>query len=210
MNFTVQAKPPGNSPNGFYPHQFIIIPFLIFRSTLCTVFCTTTKESAWDFNVNREDTSEIYTREVFDALLMRFEEPDSRNRWDSPLFSVTPEEKLNYEEIYNVLYERKPPSANQSTQNAPSQSTNYLFELDKMTQDIVAEIIQARKLGAPGPIKIKNSTDTIKISLDINASQLNKMRRQYLNFSRNHLDVTSDPKKVPTLFVQYINSVLSD
>ena len=141
---------------------------------------------------------------------MRFEEPISTNRWDSPLFAVTPDDRLNMEEIYNVLYEKKPPSANQSTQNPPTQSTNYLYELDKLTQDIVAEITLARKLGAAGPVKIKNSSDTVNISPDINASQLNRMRRQYLNYSKQHLDTAGDLNKAPSLFVQYLNSVLCD
>lgn len=141
---------------------------------------------------------------------MRFEEPISTNRWDSPLFAVTPEDQLNMDDIYNSLYEKKPPSANQSTQNPPTQSTNYLFELDKITQDIVSEITTARKLGALGPVKVKNSTETVNISRDINASQLNRMRRQYLNYSKQHLDTAGDLIKTPSLFVQYLNSVLSD
>lgn len=141
---------------------------------------------------------------------MRFEEPISTNRWDAPLFAVLPGEELPMEDIYRSLFEKKPPSANQSTQNPPTQSTNYLFELDRITQDIVAEITSARKLGAIGPVKIKNSSDTVNISPDINASQLNRMRRQYLNYSKQHLDTAGDLIKAPSLFVQYLNSVLSD
>lgn len=141
---------------------------------------------------------------------MRFEEPISTNRWDSPLFAVTPEEQLKMEEIFCALYEKKPPTANQSTQNPPTQPTNYLFELDRITQDIVGEITAARKLGALGAVKIKNSNEPVTISADINASQLNRMRRQYLNYSKQHLDTAGDLKKAPGLFVQYLNSVLND
>lgn len=141
---------------------------------------------------------------------MRFEEPISTNRWDSPLFAVTPDDKLNFEELYEALYERKPPQANQSTQNPPTQDTNFLFELDKLTQEIVAEIVGARKIGNIGAVKIKNSTEAVKIPSEINASQLNRMRRQYLNYSKLHLDTAGDLTKVPSLFVQYLNSVLSE
>lgn len=152
----------------------------------------------------------MYSREIFDALWMRFEEPISTNRWDSPLFAVTPNDRLNMEDIYSALYEKKPPQANQSTQHAPTQSTNYLYELDRLTQDIVSEITSARKLGSLGPVKIKNSTETVNISSDINGSQLNRMRRQYLNYSKQHIDTAGDLNKAPTLFVQYLNSVLSE
>ena len=138
---------------------------------------------------------------------MRFEEPISTNRWDSPLFAVTPEENLELDAIFSSLYEKKALKANRSTQNPPTQSTNYLFELDRITQEIVTEITSARKLGSIGPVKVKDSTETVNISPDINASQLNRMRRQYLNYSKQHLDTAGDLGKAPSLFVQYLNSM---
>lgn len=124
----------------------------------------------------------MFSRDIFDALWMRFEEPISTNRWDSPLFAVTPDDRLNMEDIHSALFEKKPPPANQSTQHAPTQSTNYLHQLDRITQDIVSEITAARKLGSIGSVKIKDATENVNISSDINASQLNRMRRQYLNY----------------------------
>lgn len=180
------------------------------RATQCTIHCAVTKEMGWKFNANREDKDEMYTKESYDALWLRFEEPISTNRWDSPLYAYTNEDKVNMEEIYEALYEKKAAKANQSTQNPPMQSTNYLFEIDKLTQDIVAEIVSARKLGATGDVKIKNSSDPVKIPAEINASQLNRMRRQYLNYSKLHLDTAGDLAKAPSLFVQYLNSVLND
>lgn len=138
---------------------------------------------------------------------MRFEEPVSTNRWDAPLFAVTPDDKLEMQQIFACLFEKKAAKMNQSTQNPPTQPTNYLFELDQITQEVVAEITTARKLGAVGPVKIKNSSDTVNISPDINASQLNRMRRQYLNYSKQHLDTAGDLIKAPSLFVQYLNSM---
>lgn len=183
---------------------------LNFRLTQATINVASTKEQSWTFNETRDEKNEIYTRETFDALWMRYEEPISTNRWDSPLFFVMPDDKLNMEELYNSLYEKKPPSANQSTQNPPTQSTNYLFELDRITQDIVNEINSARKLGSIGHVKIKNSTDPVMISPDVPSSQLNRLRRQYLNYSKNHLDTAGDLSKAPSLFVQYLNSFLSE
>ncbi|XP_036343643.1 protein KTI12 homolog [Rhagoletis pomonella] len=55
---------------------------------------------AWEFNQQRAgadvlddrvDNSNVpYTREIFDALCMRYEEPHGNCRWDSPLFVVFP------------------------------------------------------------------------------------------------------------------------
>lgn len=47
----------------------------------------------------------------------RFEEPNSNHRWDSPLFTVQPTDNLDLDAIYSVLFEKKPPPPNMSTQN---------------------------------------------------------------------------------------------
>jgi len=174
------------------------------------VFCAVTKDKSWEFNENRSDSELTYSREVFDALWLRFEEPISTNRWDAPLFTVTPEEQLAMEDINRALYENKPIRPNQSTQNPPTQSTNFLFELDRITNEIVAEVVSARKIGVLGPVKIANVTETVNVSSDINASQLNRTRRQFLNYSKQHLDTAGDLTKAPGMFVQYLNSVMSE
>ena len=51
----------------------------------------------------------------FDALVMRFEGPVAKNRWDSPLFSVAPSEALPCQAIYDALFHRKAPPPNLST-----------------------------------------------------------------------------------------------
>lgn len=51
----------------------------------------------------------------FDGLVMRFEAPVSKNRWDSPLFSIAPSDELPCQEIYDALFLRKAPPPNLST-----------------------------------------------------------------------------------------------
>lgn len=110
------------------------------RTTQCTVFCAISKDVAWTFNEKRtapdvlqaenKSNSETdtendqignglvpYTKDIFDALILRYEEPIANNRWDAPLFTVVPEMKLNLENVYSALYEKKPPPPNQATQN---------------------------------------------------------------------------------------------
>lgn len=53
----------------------------------------------------------------FDALVLRFEAPDSRNRWDSPLFTVLKDDPPPFQAISDALFKRKAPPANQSTQS---------------------------------------------------------------------------------------------
>ncbi|XP_078113087.1 protein KTI12 homolog isoform X2 [Sander vitreus] len=102
----------------------------------CLVYCLTSDEVSSAWNIDRE-AAEQYTQEIFDALVLRFEAPDSRNRWDSPLFTILKDDTLPYEAISDALFKRKAPPPNQSTQSQPLSSANFLYELDKITQDVL-------------------------------------------------------------------------
>ncbi|KAA8590116.1 hypothetical protein FQN60_014050 [Etheostoma spectabile] len=104
----------------------------------CLVYCLTSDEVSSTWNANRE-AAEQFTQEIFDALVLRFEAPDSRNRWDSPLFTILKDDALPYEAISDALFKRKAPPPNQSTQSQPLSSANFLYELDKITQDVLLE-----------------------------------------------------------------------
>jgi len=46
---------------------------------------------------------------------MRFEAPDSRNRWDSPVFTVNASDSVPFDQVHDMLYHRQPPPPNLST-----------------------------------------------------------------------------------------------
>lgn len=52
------------------------------------VHVATSVETCWQWNAQR--SGDTYGKGVFDDLAGRFERPDSRNRWDSPLFTAHP------------------------------------------------------------------------------------------------------------------------
>ncbi|XP_017462370.1 PREDICTED: protein KTI12 homolog, partial [Rhagoletis zephyria] len=138
------------------------------------------KARAWEFNQQRTvlddrvDNSNVpYTREIFDALCMRYEEPHGNCRWDSPSFVVFPDDALNLETIYGALYESKPLPPNQSTQNPPLSATNFLFELDKLTQPIIADALAARKIRNTGPVTVKGNQMKVEVPVAVNAIELN-------------------------------------
>jgi hypothetical protein len=53
----------------------------------------------------------------FDALVQRYEPPEGRNRWDAPLFELTPNDELPLEQIADYLANKRPPPPNKSTVN---------------------------------------------------------------------------------------------
>lgn len=46
----------------------------------CLVQCVVTPEQAWQWNTE-QPSEQQYSKETFDALVYRYESPDSRNRW---------------------------------------------------------------------------------------------------------------------------------
>ncbi|PIK56857.1 KTI12-like, chromatin associated [Apostichopus japonicus] len=102
----------------------------------CVVHCDVSHDDAREWNEGRPE-GERYNQDVFDALVMRFEPPVGKNRWDKPLFSLKKDEKVDFDAISSALFNTKPPARNMSTVSQPLSSTNFLHELDKKTQQIV-------------------------------------------------------------------------
>lgn len=67
---------------------------------------------------------------------MRFEEPNPLNRWDSPFFFLhgPSNNLLPYQEICEAIFNKKQQKANNSTQNPPLMSPDFVFEADKVIQ----------------------------------------------------------------------------
>ncbi|XP_022817082.1 protein KTI12 homolog [Spodoptera litura] len=187
------------------------------KSTQCTVYTIRNHDEAWEDNVKREsgeDSSSVpYTEEVFNALSrLRFEEPNSNNRWDSPLFTVQPTDEMNLEDVYKVLFEKKPPPPNMSTQNAPLTSTNFLYELDKVTQAISKQILEAKQLNMDGEVKFPDYPGCVLDAGNtqlVNPQKLLKLRRQFLTYAKmNHSN--EETSKIGRYFIQYLNKTLTD
>ncbi|KAG8236235.1 hypothetical protein J437_LFUL010988 [Ladona fulva] len=159
------------------------------KTTQCTVHSLLSAQTSWSWNKCR-DVNEKYTKEVFDALIMRFEPPDSRNRWDNPLFTVLPEDSLPILELTDSLFARKAPPPNKSTQ---------------------CEILSASKIGAEGDIKIEGcSIPFLCCSRNLSAPQLARFRRQFLAYTKMNPPRENEISSIPVLFVQFLNHRLSE
>lgn len=102
----------------------------------CLVVCDISPNRAWELNKNRTEHDK-YTKNTFDDLVMRYEEPNHSNRliiliwfkiitcfnygcvnrWDSPLINLQLDDTLPAEEIRKAIFEVAAPVPNQSTIN---------------------------------------------------------------------------------------------
>ncbi|XP_029188575.2 protein KTI12 homolog [Acropora millepora] len=174
------------------------------KTTHCVLHCDTPKETCQQWNMVKENR---YHDEILDALIMRFETPDSRNRWDSPLFVIQVDDVLPFDSIYEALINRVPPPPNQATQAQPLSATNFLYELDKTTQDIVTALLNSQSTFVPGDsVAVPGAQEKVILIRTANMSELRRLRRQFITYTKMH--PVEDTKKIANMFVQYLNSSL--
>ena len=78
--------------------------------------CIAPKNVAAERNSQREPERQ-YSEEILSALVLRYEDPMSNNRWDSPLFNFVNDQLDEIcDQINQALFERRAPRPNESTQ----------------------------------------------------------------------------------------------
>ncbi|XP_045483205.1 protein KTI12 homolog [Harmonia axyridis] len=175
------------------------------KATQCTIHAEINRQESWKINDSRNET-EKYTKEVYDALVLRYEEPDGNNRWDAPLFMIFPDQELDKDKIYSTLFDKEAPKPNKSTQNAPLSSTNFLYDLDQSTKKIVASIIKAKKQNLVGKVQIPEFENLYIDVSKVSIPDLSRLRRQYISYSKLN---PPNSQEISSLFVQYLNTSLT-
>jgi len=172
----------------------------------CVIQCGFPTQLCFKMNEQRTE-DERYTKEIFDALVMRFEEPDSRNRWDYPLFTVTTENELDLSAVYESLYNRTAKPPNQSTMPTPLNSVNFMHDMDQITQAVISEVMQIQNMSSVGDsIPISGTNDKILLLRTLNMAELRRIKRQFINYSKLH--PVEDIVKLKSMFVQFLNNSL--
>ena len=173
------------------------------KSTHCIVETTVEREEL----LRRSTIDGKYTEKTMQALIDRFEPPDSRNRWDQPHFLVH-NSQIPFDEINDSLYKRVAPLPNFSTQTQPLAGTNYLHKLDSTTKETINYIGRVQQEGNVGEIVIPGSKEKLTINRALTTAQLNKLRRQYITYTKMH--PVSNESQIVTMFIQYLNSNNAD
>ncbi|CAH8464386.1 unnamed protein product [Heterobilharzia americana] len=194
-----------------YKHQHIVL--------LSDVPAETSKE--WNSKINR------YPDGLLSDMISRFERPQSTQRWDNPLIIMEPhywgsptlicmESVISQlkQLLINVTKKIKP---NKSTQPTVVSSSNYLQNLEYVTQQIVDHILHKQALGSLSinlperfysahnqdiALKIKNP-DTIYTE-----GSLARLKRRYIAVQRLKFDQFNkipDNASIAANFIQFIS-----
>jgi protein KTI12 len=146
----------------------------------------------------------------FDELVSRYEEPEERNRWDSPLFTIIYDDKeIPAEKLWDAVILKKPPPPNKSTVSKPVSSTNYVYELDKATLEIINAFVEQQKEFGPGGMPMTVPRSTVKVtnpSRTVTLSELRRFRKQFVTY--NKMNTTLDVSHLGDVFVEYLNTNL--
>ncbi|KAJ2064098.1 kti12, chromatin associated [Coemansia sp. S146] len=173
-------------------------------TTQCVVHCAISVDAARRINQARADG---YSDELFEELVMRYEEPNPAAKWDSPLFTVIqhdPTDQLPFDTIWDALIEQRAPPPNFATAMKPVSETNYLFELDKMTLDIINALLESQKSGVPmSEVVVPGTKD--KVRMPGRNLTLSELRRYRMQFTKLNRQVPLKIDKISTLFVNYLN-----
>ncbi|KAL2607858.1 hypothetical protein R1flu_026431 [Riccia fluitans] len=194
----------------------------------CVLHCDAGEEECRTWNqLRQKDGLPSYEDKIFDDLVRRFERPDGRNRWDSPLFELKPAlEKI--EETSEAIVKAtafltgsgvagsrnsgvlQPTVATQTTRHA---DTNSLYELDRATQEVIKILIEAQSQGSGAVVRKVTVDIYISLQRSVGLPELRRLKRTFVKLaSQTSLSgppPPSDPQSVKRMFANYLNQELS-
>lgn len=196
----------------------------------CVLYCDVDETHCRKWNGERKEKGEeSYEDKVFDDLFGRFERPDSRNRWDSPLFELWPHKdgigKSSAAILDAVSYLTKKLDSRSrdvkvlqptiATQNAKFSDANSLYELDRATQEVINALVEAQSRALGGPlsgVSIVPGLPTLELSRSVGLPELRRLRRTFIKLtgqtSLSGPPPPSDAESAKRMFVDYLNREL--
>jgi protein KTI12 len=171
------------------------------------------------------DQTEAYEENNWKELVMRYEEPNPMKAWDSPLFTIIPDDdEAQSTKIYDSIWEavagegRKIVRPNQATvQRSRDAGGDYLYRLDRETQDVVKRILDQQLDEGGGQVKIPvtppREAGELVVELPsgkkMGLPQLQRLRRAYIGLNRGGIGLEAvgnmSATQIKESFVWYLN-----
>ncbi|ERS96983.1 protein KTI12 [Sporothrix schenckii 1099-18] len=172
--------------------------------------------------------TEPYSVPNWDNLVFRYEEPNPMTRWDSPLFALTwDDDAAATRAVFDKLWDavagagRKEVQPNKVTvQRGNDGGGDFLYVLDRATQDVVKRILETQKepAGGNGEVRIPSGDsqkkgDDLVVELPgkaVGLAQLQRLRRAYMGLNRGGIGLEGvggqmTAARIRESFVGYLN-----
>ncbi|KAJ6586839.1 chromatin associated protein KTI12 [Mycena vulgaris] len=189
---------------------------------VCTIYVVATPDLCREWNSSRTD-GRAYAPETLENLIVRFEEPSSMVRWDSPLFTVLwTEERVPAAEIAQAILSGNVKPPNSGTLSAAKAPSDALHILEQTSIAMVSAIMdaQAATQGSGGLVTLPLST-SLKINITLPArnltlSELQRLKRQFVTVHKKAITLGTTEKgavdwaehSVANKFVTYLEENL--
>lgn len=196
----------------------------------CVMFCDVEEPSCRKWNQERGQKGEAtYNDNIFEDLARRFERPDRRNRWDSPLFELWPSkdgvdksstaisEAVDYltKKVDSKTRDVKILQPTIATQSARTSEANSLYEIDRATQEVINVIVEAQSQAMGGPltgVAVGMGMPSIDICRVVGLPELRRLRRTFIKLtgqtSLSGRPPPSDADSAKRMFIDYLNREL--
>ncbi|KAK7737007.1 kti12, chromatin associated [Cytospora paraplurivora] len=177
-----------------------------------------------DMSGDDEAPEGAYEPANWENLVFRYEEPNPMSRWDSPLYAlIWDDDEAQTRKVFDEMWEtiagegRKLIRPNQATvQRSRDAGGDYLYVLDRETQDIVKKILEQQSEEGGGEVRISRNGDpggdTLTVELPgrkVGLPQLQRYRRAYVNMNRGGIGLEAVGNMAITRmresFVGYLN-----
>lgn len=141
------------------------------------------------------------------GIASRFEVPNEKNRWDSPLFRLTPEsiaqEGIPLEQIADAVIQGKAVKAGLATKAAPVTEASFLQELDRITAAVVDAVVAYQRDGlvADGLV-VPQCSIALRIPRKLTTAEARRHRRQFIKIAQLRPCSTT---AIGDMFVEYLN-----
>ncbi|KAK9467141.1 chromatin associated protein KTI12 [Lipomyces arxii] len=149
-----------------------------------------------------------WEEDLFDQLVFRYEEPNGMNRWDSPLYTVSYSdpalnaENIIFKQLFNSIIFGKVKPPNFATILKPAVLTDYIYELDKQTQEVVKLIVERQADGGAQEIWL-NDTSSVTLSVEpMHTAQLQRIRRNFVALNKVR---QIDTLRIKGAFAEFLN-----
>ncbi|KAM7484419.1 hypothetical protein LguiA_000428 [Lonicera macranthoides] len=196
----------------------------------CVLYCDVEDTHCRKWNEERIEKEEpSYNGKIFEDLIRRFEKPDRRNRWDSPLFELWPSkdgienssaailDAVSYltKKVDSKTRDVKVLQPTIATQSARFSEANSLYEMDRATQEVTNAIVEAQSLAMGGSVNglsVGEGLPTINITKSVGLPELRRLRRTFIKLtgqsSLSGPPPPSDAQSAKRMFVDYLNREL--
>ncbi|KAI8200864.1 hypothetical protein K4K53_007504 [Colletotrichum sp. SAR 10_77] len=177
---------------------------------------------------NEEVEEQPYDKENWENLVFRYEEPNPMTRWDSPLFTlIWDDDETQAGKVFDDIWDavagtgRKVVKPNQATvQRSRDAGGDYLYVLDRETQDVVKKILEGQGDEEGGEVKIprggggssSGAGEDLVVQLPgrkVGLPQLQRLRRAFVGLNRGGIGLEGvgnfSSDRMRESFVGYLN-----